>query len=50
MTDQTPRTEDEMTTYVRCQCKHGDHDLDGKPDHCLNDAGKGHRLCKDCRR
>ena len=39
-----------MNTYNRCQCKHGDHDLDGKPDHCLNDAGKGHRLCVDCRK
>jgi hypothetical protein len=37
-------------TYRRCQCKTGDHDLDGKPDHCLNDAGKGHRLCDDCRK
>ena len=39
-----------MNGYKRCQCKHGDHDLDGKPDHCLNDAGKGHRLCADCRK
>jgi len=36
-------------SYRRCQCKTGDHDLDGKPDRCLNNAGKGHRLCSDCR-
>jgi hypothetical protein len=39
-----------MTEWKRCSCKTGDHDLDGTPDHCLNNAGKGHRLCSDCRK
>ncbi len=41
---------DTVMKYNRCQCKHGDHDLDGKPDRCLNNAGNGHRVCANCRK
>ncbi len=32
----------------RCICRDGDHDLDGKLDHCLNSVCKPKRKCRDC--